>query len=361
MTDNIFNHKLSKRLDFDLEINSRIQLILTEIDTYKGQWSSSKNLSGQFLKRLSNSIIASSTGASTRIEGSKLDDAHVERLIRDGKLRKITTRDEQEVVGYFEILENVFEGYLQVQFSESTIKQIHSILLKYSEKDVRHRGGYKINSNQVVAIDNQNQIIGIIFDPASPEQTPEMMKELVDWTQNALTSKAIHPLLIIANFIFEFLSIHPFKDGNGRASRVLTNLLLLQNSYDFTKYVSHEKLIEEEKAKYYIALRKSSSHWNTEKEDISDWLLFILNIFKKQAKQAVELINSESPETYLSNNQSKIWQLFLNEDELSRKDIFEKTKIPLATIEHSIRKLVDMNKIVAIGEGRGRRYKIKNY
>lgn len=356
-TANIFNHRLSKRLNFSLEINSKIQLLLTGIDNYKGQWSGNKNLSSQFLKRLTNSIMASSTGASTRIEGSKLNDEDVERIIKEGKLRKIKTRDEQEVVGYFEILENVFDDYAKVEFCERTIKEVHSILLKYSEKDTRHRGGYKLQSNQVVAIDNQNQVIGVIFDPASVEDTPVMMLGLIEWTREALESKAIHPILIVANFVFEFLSIHPFKDGNGRASRVLTNLLLLQNGYDFTKFVSHEKLIEEDKSGYYIALRKASANWNTEKEDISQWVLFILAIFQKQAELSVELLNTEDIELYLSDYQTTIWRLFADYEALSRRQIFELTKIPLATIEHSLRKLVTMKKIIMLGEARSIRYK----
>ena len=354
---NIFNHRLSKRLNFSLELNSSVQLLLTEIDNYKGQWVGSKSLSGQFLKRLNQSIIASSTGASTRIEGSKLDDEEVERLIKDGKLRKISTRDQQEVVGYFEILETVFENYSEVKLSERSIKQIHSILQKYSEKDNRHRGGYKLQSNQVVAIDNDNKVVGVIFDPATVEETPRMMIELVEWVNEGLESKAIHPLLIISSFIFEFLSIHPFKDGNGRASRILTNLILLQNGYDFTKYVSHEKLVEEDKANYYILLRKSSAGWNTDQENISDWVVFILKIFKNQAKQAVALLNSENTEVFLSDTQTTIWNLFEPRKTLNRGQIFELTNIPLSTIEHSIKKLVLMEKLVVIGEGRSRRYR----
>ena len=359
MKNNIFDNKLTKRLNFSFETNSKIQLLLSEIDNYKGQWVGGSNLSSQFLKRLNKSIIASSTGASTRIEGSKLDDEQVEQLIKDGKLRKIATRDQQEVVGYFEILESVFLDYKNLEFNERTIKEVHSFLLKYSEKDVKHRGGYKINSNQVVAIDNMNQIVGVIFDPASVEDTPRMMQELIVWTTDALKSKAIHPLLVIANFIFEFLSIHPFKDGNGRVSRVLTNLMLLQSGYEFTKYVSHESLIEEEKGEYYIALRKASNNWNTEKEDISEWILFIMNIIKNQAKKAVELKSSEDTELFLSDSQSKIWKLFSSNPTLTRKQIFELTNIPISTIEHSIRKLISMKKIVALGEGSGRRYSIK--
>jgi Fic family protein len=354
---NIFYHKFSKRLNFTLEVNSRIQLLLTEIDNCKGQWVGSKNLSSQFLKRLNQSIIASSTGSSTRIEGSKLEDEEVERLMKEGKFRKIATRDQQEVVGYFEILENVFEEYSKVEFSERAIKEIHSTLLKYSEKDVRHRGGYKLQSNQVVAIDNQNQIIGVIFDPASVEETPKMMYYLVEWTIKAFESKSIHPILIIANFIFEFLSIHPFRDGNGRASRVLTNLLLLQNGYEFTKYVSHEKLIEDRKPNYYTSLRKASKGWNTETEEISDWVIFLLEVLKDQAKQAVELLNSEDTEMFLSDSQMIIWKLFNSQETLSRKQIHDQTKIPLSTIENSVKKLVKMNKLLVIGEGRATRYK----
>ena len=356
--NNIFNHKFTKRLNFSLETNSKIQLLLSEIDNYKGQWTGSLKVSNKYLKMLSQSIIASSTAASTRIEGSKLTDNEVETLLKEGKLRKVLTRDQQEVAGYIEVLESVFVDYSSLQFSERVIKEVHSIILKYTQKDAKYRGVYKTQSNQVVAVDAHNHVIGVLFDPATVEETPKMMIELIDWTLNAFDSNSLHPLLIIASFVFEFLSIHPFKDGNGRVSRVLTNLLLLQNGYEFTKYVSQEALIEEVKNEYYLSLRLSSKNWNTDLEDISHWILFMLDIIRKQAVKSSDIRANESLDFTLNEVQTIIWNLFLEESILSRKIINEKTSIPLSTIEHVLRKLISINKITAHGEGRSRSYRI---
>lgn len=357
MSQSIFQHRLSKRLLFDLETNSMIQSLLSQIDTHKGEIVGSSKLSGQFLKRLNQTIIASSTGASTRIEGSNLSDKDVERLIREGKLRKIATRDEQEVVGYFEILENVFDEYDSVSFDEKTIKQIHSILLKYSQKDTKHRGQYKSQSNQVVAMDVDNNIVGVIFEPASVDSTPSMMIDAIQWASLLLESKQIHPLLVIANFVFEFLSIHPFKDGNGRVSRVITNLLLLQSGYEFTKLVSHEKLIEEDKAQYYINLRKSSQKWNTLEEDVSDWIIFFLEIILKQSNEAKDLLEcGEDIQLFLSNKQLAVYNALVEDEELSSSDLHKITGISQSTVKQALNKLMGMNKVRSFGQGRATRY-----
>ncbi|MCX5726750.1 MAG: Fic family protein [Candidatus Saganbacteria bacterium] len=232
---------------------------IAQIDELKGQWIAGAKLNPQVLGRLKHSVLITSTGASTRIEGARLSDTDVEKLMSGVSLQKFSNRDKQEVKGYFELLRNVFDAWEHIRFSENTIKHFHKELLKYVGKDEKHRGEYKKKENKVMMIDSSGRPIGVLFDTTPVYLTPKEMLELVEWTQNAIKEKKYHPLLIAGNFIVEFLNIHPFEDGNGRLSRVLTNLLLLKEGYLYMPYVSHEKLVEDNKPEYYMALRKYSS------------------------------------------------------------------------------------------------------
>jgi len=185
------------------------------------------------------------------------------------------------------------------------------------------------------------------------------MQELVEWAQEALQNKLIHPLIIIANFTFEFLSIHPFKDGNGRISRVLTNLLLLQNDYSFTRYISNERLVEQSKVEYYMALRKTTNTWKTDQEDLTPWLFYFLEILQKQGNLALKLAKEEQFEYLLSEKQQQVWQVFLTNETASRKELAEKTGLSIKTVEDIVRKLMNMKKLDRLGEGRATRYRVK--
>ena len=239
----------------------------------------------------------------------------------------------------------------------------HDQMLKYSEKDLRHKGGYKFGSNRVEAKDHDGNLVGVIFDPTPPHLVKKEIQELAEWYNFCKNEGQKHPLILIANFIFEYLAIHPFQDGNGRTSRLLTNLMLLQSGYNFTNIVSHEKLIENNKADYYLALNKTQKTWKTEKEDISQWLLFFLKIVNGQAQKALDILKGETIEHLLSEKQLELWNwsLSLEKKEFSRKDAIEATGFPPRTIEAIIKKLFDLKKLDRIGEGRGIRYRlIKN-
>lgn len=141
--------------------------------------------------------------------------------------------------------------------SENHIKQLHSVLLKFSSKDKAHRGGYKKLSNNVVAFDASGKEIGVVFETASPFETPLAMEKLVSWLNRTIEDKTIHPLLVIAVFVVSFQAIHPFQDGNGRLSRILTTLLLLRFGYEYVPYISLESILEDNKDSYYKALRQT--------------------------------------------------------------------------------------------------------
>ena len=201
------------------------------IDELRSKWAQGAKLDPQILGQLKKSVLVTSTGASTRIEGARLSDEDVERLMRGISIQKFRDRDGQEVKGYYQLLANVFENYQSIPFSESTIRFFHKELLKHTEKDTLHRGEYKKKENKVHMINEAGESIGVLFDTTPAYLTSKEMQELVEWTQVSLTEKSAHPLLVVANFIIEFLNIHPFEDGNGRLSRVLTNLLLPQQGY----------------------------------------------------------------------------------------------------------------------------------
>lgn len=206
-------------------------------------------------------------------------------------------------------------------------------------------------------IDEAGQSVGILFDTAPAYLTPGQMHDLVEWMQKALSENKYHPLLVIGNFLVEFLKIHPFTDGNGRLSRVLTNLLLLQAGYSYTPYVSHEKLVEDNKPDYYIALRRSQKTMGTENENIIYWLDFFLDIVLKQSQMAVELLSKENIEKILSEKQLIVWQYIEKADETSTGDIVKKTKIARPTVKQTLDVLIKLKKIERIGLGRSARYR----
>ena len=206
-------------------------------------------------------------------------------------------------------------------------------------------------------IDKAGHSLGVLFDTTLPYLVSKEMQELVEWARKTFEEKKIHPLLIIGNFIVEFLQIHPFEDGNGRLSRVLTNLLLLQAGYLYMPYVSHEKLIEDNKPDYYMALRKSQKTFKTSHENIIPWLNFFLQILHKQSQIAIELLSSENIEKILSPKQLAIWQYLQTVTEASPKEISNQTKIARPTVSQALDKLIRLKKIERLGEGRSTRYR----
>ncbi|MFA5945702.1 MAG: Fic family protein [Patescibacteria group bacterium] len=331
--------------------------LINQIDHLKGQWIGGAKLNPQALGRLKRSVLVTSTGASTRIEGSKLSDEDVEKFMRGLSLQKFTDRDKQEVQGYFELLENIFTSWKHIPFTEGVIKQLHRELLKYADKDERHRGEYKKMENSVEMFDESGKSVGIIFETTPAYLTPKRMEELVERTAGALKQGESHPLVVIGNFLVEFLAIHPFQDGNGRLSRILTNLLLLKAGYEYVPYVSHEKLVEDNKADYYVALRKSQTSLGTGRENITPWLEFFLTISLEQARQAIELLSHENIEKILSPKQLAVWRHFELVPEATAGDIAKATDVARPTVSQAIDVLLRLKKIERIGQGRTTRYR----
>ena len=352
--------RLQTRLNLSKAIGEQVYATIAEIDAIKKSWHLTGTLSPQTIQRLTHSVLVTSTGASNRIEGNRLTDVDVEKLYKNLRIKKFKTRDEQEIAGYLKCLGLVFEHYETIAISESVILKLHQDMLAHSEKDNHHRGQYKLGANRVEAKDPSGQVVGVIFDPTPPHLVQKEMQELIDWYQWAITTQAKHPLIVIANFIFEYLAIHPFKDGNGRTSRIITNLMLLQQGYLFATVASHERIIEEQKVAYYFALNKTQNTWKGDKEDITAWLLFFLDIVKQQSARALQLIEQDSIEYLLSEKQLDLWNWAkTRNDAFSRKDAAEALGFPLRTVEAIIQKLLQLKQLVRLGQGKATRYSVK--
>lgn len=337
-------------------IPQEIWLKITQIDSLRGKWEGSTKLSPHILGRLKQSVLITSTGASTRIEGAKLSDLEVEKMLRGISIQKMDNRDEQEVRGYYELLQNVFNSWESLSFNENLIKHFHKELLKYVEKDVFHRGEYKKKENAVLMVNDAGESVGVLFETTKAYLTQKEMNELVDWTKTVFEQKKLHPLLIIANFLVEFLSIHPFEDGNGRLSRILTNLLLLQQGYVYMPYLSHEKIIEDNKPEYYLALRRSQKTMRTKKPDILSWINFFLDVVLSQSQSAIKLLAETNLESILSPKQILVWNFLQKMPTSTPKQIAEATGVPRPTINQVLNKLITLKAIERIGQGAATRY-----
>lgn len=341
-----------------IKITSEVLRKIAKIDELKGLWHGGLRLSPQILGRLKATVVISSTGASTRIEGVTMTDAEVARLLRGLKSTRPKNRDEQEVAGYADLLGRIFDNYKTFKLSESSILFFHKTLLEFSSKDQIHRGKYKDIDNVVMMKNEKGKPI-ILFRPTPPYLVKAEMDNVIDWTNKQLENRELHPLLVIANFVFEFLAIHPFIDGNGRLSRILTNLLLLRNGYTYIPYVSLEEIIESRRSEYYLALRASQKNHKTDNENLTPWINFLLDALLTQAEKAQELIGASQPEKLLSGNQEKIYHLFKEGELLGVAEIDRRLRgaVPQVTIKQTLSRLVALRLLERIGQGRGTRYR----
>ncbi len=276
-----------------LSITADILGLISQIDEFKGAWRATSILTPERLSALRHVATIESIGSSTRIEGSKLSNADIEKLLSNLKIHTFDTRDEEEVAGYADTMELVFQSWEEITLTENHIKQLHRDLLQHSTKDDYHRGQYKTTSNSVAAFDEQGKQLGIIFETATPFDTPQLMQELLSFTREQLEKNKLHPLLIISIFVVVFLEIHPFQDGNGRLSRVLTTLLLLRSGYTYVPYSSLESVIEENKEGYYLALRQTQGAIRSKTPNWQPWVTFFLKSLQKQKYNLAKKIETE--------------------------------------------------------------------
>jgi Fic family protein len=279
-----------------IQISPEMLALTAEVDEFKGEWRALSTLAPERMNAMRRIATIESIGSSTRIEGSKLTDREVERLLANVGVERFSSRDEQEVAGYAEVMETVFRDWSRIPLTENHLKQLHRDLLRHSDKDQRHRGEYKSLPNDVGAFDADGHRIGTVFATATPFDTPMRMQELMAWLGEARELKRLHPLLVIGLFGVIFLEIHPFQDGNGRLNRVLTNLLLLQAGYAYVPYSSLESVVENHKEAYYLALRQTQSTLRAAVPNWQPWLLFFLRALQEQKRRLAFKMEREKNE-----------------------------------------------------------------
>ena len=335
-------------------ITSEILSLIAEIDRFKGLWSGHRLISPEKLDQMRHTATIQSIGSSTRIEGSKLSDAQVSQLLGNLRMQSFHSRDEQEVAGYAETLQTISGSWEEINLSENHIKQLHKELLKYTHKDKRHRGEYKKHPNDVSAFDEDGQEVGIIFETVPPFDTPQKMSELIAWGKERIRENDLHPLLIIGVFVVHFLAIHPFQDGNGRLSRILTTLLLLKFGYNFASFFSLEHLIEENKDLYYASLRKTQSHIWQKEIDYTPWLIFFLRSLKKQTALLQAKIDQEqSLDQDLSAIDAEILSFFSLAERLTLSEMVKQSGRNRNTLKKHLSSLVKKGHLTRLGKGRG--------
>ncbi|HHU96696.1 MAG: Fic family protein [Bacteroidota bacterium] len=339
---------------FKIDINWDLIGLISKIDRFDASWSSIEKREGQSLKQLKSISTVRSVGASTRIEGSKMSDAEVDVLLKNIDITKLEDRDSQEVVGYFDTLDIITESYQDINITESSIKNLHNILLKHSKKDSWHKGDYKQHSNAVEANypDGTKRIIFETTEAGFP--TEDAMRSLFKWYK---TDKETHPLVKCASFCYEFISIHPFQDGNGRLSRLIASLLLLKNGYKWIQYVSFEHEIESKKEEYYRVLRNCQSQ--RPNENITEWISFFLNSLLNIQNQLLQKLESSGLQSQLSPKEKSILTFIGNHSGCKSGDIAKKLDIPNPTVKRILSNLIERNLIEKHGNGPGTNYSLK--
>ena len=351
---------MEQKLQFDFATTQRIIQKIGQIDQFKGEWKNIDQEENKYLKELRKIATIQSIGSSTRIEGSSLSDAEIASLIKNMKVNKLQTRDEQEVAGYYDTLDTILSSYVHIDISISNIHSLHNLLLKYSGKDTRHRGQFKELTNQVVAT-YPDGTARVIFKTTEPYLVSKEMDDLVKWTNESLASKAVHPLMVIGTFVYEFLSIHPYQDGNGRLSRLLTNLLLLNADYKFVQYVSLEHIVEGKKADYYQALMEGQKDRYSVSERIDRWLLFffdcLLELINKLERKVADFKQLGG---HLNDRQRDVLTYIQNHQPVKIGDISKNlSQYSIASLRKDLQYLVKELAIEKLGEYKGTIYIIK--
>jgi Fic family protein len=351
---------MTPKLDFESSVHHQINQLLRIIDTFKGTWKALEQTKSGYLKELRKIATIESSGSSTRIEGATLTDKEVEKLLRSVKISKLEKRDEQEVVGYYEALEIMLENHEEIPLNQSYIHQMHGILLRYSDKDQIHKGQFKTTSNQVVA-NYPDGAQRTIFRTTEPYLTATEMEALILWTNERIEQQDLHPLLIVSSFVYEFLSIHPYQDGNGRLSRLLTTLLLMKLDYRFVQYVSFEHVIESKKEAYYRALMDGQKNRYNEQERIDKWILFFLESLIELTKRLETKYDTYSKlKVVLNERQQQIVAYVKEKETVQIKEIDNSLEnYSRNTIKKDLAYLVNEGILLKTGVGRGVRYHIK--
>ncbi|MES2331733.1 MAG: Fic family protein [Bacteroidota bacterium] len=340
-----------------LIITPEILSLIAEIDEFKGAWRALGQLAPEQLTSLKQVATIESIGSSTRIEGSRLTDQEVEILLGNLQIQHFSSRDEEEVAGYAQVMNLVFQNHEAIPLAENYIQQLHRELLLYSEKDHWHRGLYKKSPNHVEAFGSEGKSLGVVFETSSPLETPLRMQDLVAWTDEVLANKKLHPLLVTALFIVEFLAIHPFQDGNGRVSRILTTLLLLKSGYAYVPYSSLEAVIEQSKEVYYLSLRQTQGTLQADDPNWQPWVMFFLKALQQQkSRLEIKLDREKLLLTKMPELSQRILEIAKSKGRITVREIVILTNANRNTVKKHIESLTETRFLEQHGIGKGSWY-----
>lgn len=342
-------------------LTSKQLKLITKIERFQGAFEATKFQRPALIGSLKKTTIITSSGSSTRIEGAILTDSQVQELMERGcQINKASSRSEREVAGYIKALIYIYDSYKYLEISEKTIRELHDLLTSELSEDQlpkKQRGTYKDVTNDVI---EKNLITGeskVWFRTTSPgPETSTAMGELISSYTQLVSNEDSHPLTLIASFIVHFLAIHPFRDGNGRLSRLLTTLLLLNHGYRWSQYTSHEKVIEDNKEGYYIVLRDTQSSFSLDTPQYEKWIDFFLKIISVQTDILQSSLIKESPISVMNENEKRIYQIVEANKKCKIAFLLEQTEMSRAGLKSLLKRLLDNGLIRKEGVGKGTYY-----
>lgn len=308
----------------------------------------------EVMNALKDIAIIQSAESSNRIEGVEVEKDRLVPLL-SGKVKPID-RPEEEVLGYKNALSWIHKNYKKIEITTETILKIHHFCQKNSSADA---GKFKNKNNEIIEI-HPNGERTIRFVPVDAAKTPHAVEQMCLKYRHGVQQGSGPDLAIISNFILDFLCIHPFCDGNGRASRLLTILLLYQNGYEVGRYISLERIIEEQKEDYYESLKKSSEHWHQKENDPFPWMMFFVSTLRRAYNELYERVEKSPKQIPQGGKTDIIKQIILSQvGTFTLGDI--ENLCPSVSTQLIKKVLTELkgNKVVALeGKGRGSRWKI---
>ena len=345
----VFNYENLVITKWDTEIIN----LLVQIHEHKGKQELFLKRKPAVLDKLVEIAKIQSIEDSNKIEGIVTTADRIIELMN--KKTTPRNRDEEEIMGYRDVLNTIHESYEYIPINSNYILQFHRDLFRHSEKGIG--GRYKTTQNSIIERDNDGNIYER-FKPLSPYETPDAIDKICDELNIALDKKDVDSLLLIPVFIHDFLCIHPFSDGNGRMSRLLTTLLLYKQGYVIGKYISLESKIEQNKDSYYAALEQSGIGWHENKDNPVPFIKYILRIILSayiDFEERVDYLDEKIPTIDLVRN-----AVDRSIGKFTKRDMMELVPgVGKATIENMLKQLTEEGYIQRHGQGRATFY-VKN-
>jgi len=342
-----FNYRA---IDAEL-MTPEIMNLVAALHEHKGRQAQFLAAKADVLEALLRVAKIQSTGASNRIEGIFTSEARLEQLVAHNA--EPLTRDEAEIAGYREVLSTIHENYAHIALSPNVILQLHRDL--YAFHPLAFAGKYK-NQDNVIEEEDESGRRRVRFKALSAFATPQALASLCEAYHSAISEGRIDPLLLIAKFVLDFLCIHPFNDGNGRLSRLLTLLLLYQQGYTVGKYISLEAIIERSKESYYESLRQSSQGWHEVRHSYQPFVAYQLGVLLKAYKDFAARL--EPIVVTKLGKADRVREMFARQlGKISKTDIMRCCPdISVTTIEKALADLLREGYIKKVGSGRATAY-----